>query len=87
MADVLIALGANLGDRAHTLTRAIERLRAHPRISRLRASGFHETAPVGGPGGQPAFLNAAARFTTDLSPEAVHALLAEIEAASGRQRA
>lgn len=87
MADVLIALGANLGDRAHTLAGAVEHFRAHPKINRLRASAFRETVPIGGPGGQPAFLNAAARFSTDLPPEEVHALLAEIEADSGRQRA
>jgi 2-amino-4-hydroxy-6-hydroxymethyldihydropteridine diphosphokinase len=87
MADVLIALGANLGDRRDTLTRAIQLLSAQPRVHGLRASGFHETAPVGGPSGQPGFLNAAARLETDLPPEDVHALLAEIEASCGRLRA
>jgi 2-amino-4-hydroxy-6-hydroxymethyldihydropteridine diphosphokinase len=87
MADVLIALGANLGDRADTLTRAIERLRAQPGFCRLRASGFHETLPIGGPSDQPGFLNAAARFETDLAPEGVHAALLEIEASCGRVRA
>ncbi|HEX5443088.1 MAG TPA: 2-amino-4-hydroxy-6-hydroxymethyldihydropteridine diphosphokinase, partial [Pirellulales bacterium] len=82
----LIALGANLGDRAHTLRRAVELLAAHPAIAGVEASGIHETAPVGGPRGQGSFLNAAVSLDASLAPEQLHALLLDIEAQLGRTR-
>ncbi|HVW37799.1 MAG TPA: 2-amino-4-hydroxy-6-hydroxymethyldihydropteridine diphosphokinase, partial [Pirellulales bacterium] len=60
MPRCLIALGANLGDRAKTLSQAIERLDSTEGIAVLARSPWLETAPVGGPGEQPAFLNGAA---------------------------
>ncbi|REK07514.1 MAG: 2-amino-4-hydroxy-6-hydroxymethyldihydropteridine diphosphokinase [Planctomycetota bacterium] len=87
MPRTLIACGANLGDRKQTLTRAIELLAADPSIGALASSGFHETAPVGGPSDQPAFLNAAVRFDTTLSPQQLLELLLRVESDLGRQRA
>jgi 2-amino-4-hydroxy-6-hydroxymethyldihydropteridine diphosphokinase len=86
MPSALVALGANLGDRRRTLASAVESLRGHPQIGGLRASGWHETLPVGGPGGQGPFLNAAVRFETSLSPEQLHGMLQEVELALGRRR-
>lgn len=82
----LIALGANLGDRQQTLGRAVELLAARAEISSVTASRLHETAPVGGPQGQAAFLNAAVALDTSLAPEALHDLLQRIERDLGRQR-
>jgi len=84
--DVLIALGANLGDRAAALQGAIDHLAACPQIFSLVASPFVTTAPVGGPADQPDFLNAAARFRTTLSPTSILALLRQVEAEYCRQR-
>ena len=79
MADVLLALGANLGDRAANLNFALDRLRP------VRASTFHETAPVGyldqGP-----FLNAAALVRTPLDPIAFFRRIQSLEQELGRQR-
>lgn len=86
MADALIALGANLGDREATLRRAVELLAETP-ATRLRAvSGWHATEPVGGPAGQPAFLNGAAWLTTEAEPDALHGRLLDVERALGRRR-
>jgi 2-amino-4-hydroxy-6-hydroxymethyldihydropteridine diphosphokinase len=85
MPRVLIALGANLGNRQETLQRALERL-AHLANSPPRASRFHETAPIGGPAGQGAFLNAAAVVETALAPGDLHTQLRNIEDSLGRQR-
>lgn len=84
--QALIGAGANLGDRAATLAAALERLRATPGIHALEASSVYETAPVG-PVDQPNFFNVAAGVDTTLSPEALLALLLEVERAFGRVRA
>ncbi|HTN73884.1 MAG TPA: 2-amino-4-hydroxy-6-hydroxymethyldihydropteridine diphosphokinase [Pirellulaceae bacterium] len=86
MADCLIALGANLGDPAATLQAVLAELAQHPRIARLTHSRWHRTQAIGGPAGQAVFLNAAARFETDLQPPALLALLQRLEQAHGRER-
>jgi len=82
---VYIGLGANLGDREATLRAALDTLRAHPRVDVTAVSTLIETDPVGGPAGQPAFLNGAAILETDLDPEALLDLLKALERDLGRQ--
>jgi 2-amino-4-hydroxy-6-hydroxymethyldihydropteridine diphosphokinase len=82
---VAVALGSNLGDRAATLGAALDALRAL--IPDLRASTFHDTAPVGVPASQPRYLNAAAVGTTTLSVRALLEGLLAIEQRFGRERA
>lgn len=55
---VLIALGANLGDPLDTLDRTVQLLRLEAGL--LRVSSPWLTTPVGGPPGQPDFINAVA---------------------------
>lgn len=83
----LIGLGSNLGDREHTLRRAVELVAADPSIHGVAASGFHETAPIGGPAGQGAFLNAVVALDTTLAPEQLHHFLERIEIEMGRRPA
>ena len=85
MAMVYLGLGANLGDRRANLEAALAALRAHPAIRVTAVSSFIETAPVGGPPGQPMYLNAAARIETDLAPEALLTELKSIEYRLGRR--
>jgi pantoate--beta-alanine ligase len=87
MPQALLALGSNLGDRAATLDRAIELLRAVEGISVLRVSRWSETAPVGGPAGQNAYLNGSALVETSLDPHALLHELQRIETKLGRMRA
>lgn len=82
----LIALGSNLGDRRATLDRAIADLEDVPGVVVTAVSSYHETAPVGGPGGQGAFLNAAAALETSLDPSALHRTLIAVEQHAGRVR-
>ena len=84
MATVYLGLGANLGDRRANLEAALEALRAHPRIRVLAVSSFIDTPPMGGPPGQPAYLNGAARIETDLEPADLLAEFKRIERALGR---
>jgi 2-amino-4-hydroxy-6-hydroxymethyldihydropteridine diphosphokinase len=83
-ARVAIALGANLGDRTGHLQQALAELSAS--VSDLRASSFHETAPVGVVDPQPNYLNAAAVGRTSLTPAALLARMLQIECQLGRRR-
>ena len=78
-----LGLGGNLGDRRATLQAAVDALAAHG-VEALRCSSLYATAAVGGPPGQPDFLNACLRIRTALEPEALLDALKEIEAAAGR---
>jgi 2-amino-4-hydroxy-6-hydroxymethyldihydropteridine diphosphokinase len=82
--QVAVALGSNLGDRHATLLEALSALR--PLISDLRASSFHDTAPVGVASPQPRYLNAVAVGTVTLSPRALLDALLAIERRFGRER-
>jgi len=81
-----VALGSNLGSRDSTLRAALASLRVHPEIRVVRHSTFHETEAVGGPPGQPLYLNAAAELSTTLAPEVLMKQLLEIERSSRRVR-
>lgn len=86
MSTCLISLGSNLGDRTASLDRAMQRLSAHPAIRIVARSGTHATKPVGGPPGQPDFLNAAVRLETSLAPAELLQTLQLVEEQLGRQR-
>ena len=86
MPECLVGLGSNLGDRAAQLTRAVDALAGTSGIERVQASRFVETPPLGGPAGQPGYLNAAVRFSATLSPQASWQLLSQIERDAGRCR-
>lgn len=79
-----VALGANLGDRAGAIARAVEALRATPGVRVVAVSRLWETAPFGPP--QPAYLNAALALDTELDALALLARLHAIEAEAGRTR-
>jgi 2-amino-4-hydroxy-6-hydroxymethyldihydropteridine diphosphokinase len=81
---VAIALGSNLGDREQHLRDAIAALT--PIVHNLRVSTFHDTAPVGVPGPQPMYLNAAAVGETTLSAGDMLDTLLDIERSLGRVR-
>lgn len=66
---------------------ALERLADVPRMQVCSRSRWFDTKPVGGPAGQPGFLNGAAVLETDLPPVDVVRALLSIENQLGRQRA
>ena len=80
-----MALGSNLGDRDRQLAAALAALSATDGIEVVAVSPVYETDPVGPPP-QGAYLNAAARLRTALTPGALMGRLLEIEAAQGRSR-
>lgn len=81
---VAVALGANLGDRAASLGRAIDALGVV--LSGLRVSSLHQTAPVGVPLPHPDYLNAAVVGRTSLAPRDLLDALLAIERRLGRTR-
>ncbi|HOA73456.1 MAG TPA: 2-amino-4-hydroxy-6-hydroxymethyldihydropteridine diphosphokinase [Phycisphaerae bacterium] len=86
MATAFIGIGANLGDRRGQIEAAVARLAGTPGVADVCVSSLYETEPMGGPAGQPLYLNAAARVETTLEPlELLHALQA-IEHELGRVR-
>jgi len=84
MDRVAVALGSNLGDRRAHLDFAVSRLTAS--FANFTVSRYYETEPVGAPGPQPPFLNAAAVGTTTASALDILAMLMAIERERGRER-
>src|SRR5262245_59422619 len=82
---VTLALGANLGDRLTSLQRAVDLL-AGEGVRVVASSRVWETDPVGGPQGQPAYLNAVVRAETSLDPHDVLHAANRVEATLGRTR-
>jgi len=80
--DVVVGLGANLGDCRATLAAAARKL---GRLGQVTAvSPLYETDPIGPP--QPKYLNAAVRLSSSLEPAALLAELCAIEQQAGRIR-
>lgn len=80
-----IALGANLGDRVASLTKARERIFALPGISPpLLSSALYETEPVECEPGAEAFLNAVVEIGYEGLSQQLLEELKKIEAALGR---
>jgi len=82
---VTLGLGSNLGDRLATFRSAVDAL-AGRGLRLVASSRVWETDPVGGPVGQPPYLNAVIRVTTDLAPLEVLVATQEVEAGLGRTR-
>ena len=85
MEAVYIGLGANLGERAATLTDAIDQLDGTAGTRVLRRSALYETAAVGLTE-QPDFLNCVVELQTELEPRPLLAELQAIEQRLGRVR-
>lgn len=87
-----LGLGGNLGNRAHSIEKALILLADHPDIEIVRVAGNYETEPVhiaqqpDDPSPVPWFLNTALALDTTLSPQALLAACAQVEAMLGRIR-
>jgi 2-amino-4-hydroxy-6-hydroxymethyldihydropteridine diphosphokinase len=67
-AKAVLALGSNLGERNDTLSEAVADLVDPPEVRLLAVSPVVQTKAVGGPAGQPDFLNMVITVETTLSP-------------------
>ncbi len=79
-----IALGANLGNPAHTVQQAIKNLNSIAHTKLIQASSLYQTAPLGSSG--PDYINAVAEVLTHLPAPVLLQELQIQEQAAGRQR-
>lgn len=84
--SAFLALGGNLGDPRAAFRRTRRTLSEHPAIAACRASPLYQTPPVGGPPGQPDYLNAVLCLKTSLLPRELFELCRSLETAEGRER-
>jgi 2-amino-4-hydroxy-6-hydroxymethyldihydropteridine diphosphokinase len=76
-----LGLGSNMGDRLDHLRRAVCGL---PDV--VAVSSVYETEPIGGPSGQPSYLNAVVELDTALGPRELLAVGQRLEDEAGRTR-
>ena len=81
--EILLGLGANVGDPLRQLAAAVKALRGF--VADVEVSSVYRTEPVGY-ADQPDFLNLVVRGRTDLDPEALLARVQGVEREMGRER-
>jgi 2-amino-4-hydroxy-6-hydroxymethyldihydropteridine diphosphokinase len=87
MSRCLISFGANIGDACSSVQTAVGLLKDHLHPGdKIEISRLFQTPPVGGPAGQPPFINAVAALETGLDPWQVWNVIRNIEHQLGRQR-
>ncbi|TFZ04129.1 2-amino-4-hydroxy-6-hydroxymethyldihydropteridine diphosphokinase [Ramlibacter humi] len=84
MVTAYVGLGANLGDAAAAVSRAIDSLGRLPQTRVTAQSSLYRSAPVDASG--PDFINAVARIETGLIAPDLLRELQRIETAAGRER-
>ena len=85
-ARAYIGIGSNLDDPVAQVRRAFQALIDLPACQYAAQSPLYRTAPVGGPPGQPDYINAVAALDTALTPDELLIALQAIETAQGRIR-
>jgi len=84
---VYLGVGSNLGNRKNNIEEGIRKINRLKNTKVLKQSSFIQTDPEGGPGGQPKFLNAALKISTNLSALKLLKRLKKIEKELGRTKA
>jgi 2-amino-4-hydroxy-6-hydroxymethyldihydropteridine diphosphokinase len=83
---VAFSLGANLGARRDALQGAVDLLAGTGLLRSVQVSSVYETDPVGGPPGQPAYLNAVVCASSSAAALELLGLAYRAELAFGRTR-
>jgi len=86
MVTCYLGIGSNLGDRLKTIKSAVKKINTLKDTKVIKLSKIIETDPVGGPVGQPKFLNAALKISTVLPPRKLLKELKNIEKNLGRKQ-
>jgi len=81
-----LGFGGNLKNPLNHFRQAREDIAKHPQISVISSSPLYQTPPVGGPEGQPDFLNCVVEIRTGLLPLELLQLCRQIEDHAGRAR-
>lgn len=82
----VLALGSNLGERDGTLQSAVAELVDRPEVRLQNVSPVVTTKPVGGPAGQPEFLNMVIAVDTTLAAKELLAHCQSVEQSHHRSR-
>lgn len=81
-----IGIGSNLNNPVAQLQQAFQGLAELPASRLIARSPLYRTAPVGGPAGQPDYVNAVAALDTALNPDELLTALQAMEIQQGRVR-
>ena len=84
--QVFLGLGGNLGQPRAAFIRTRAALMQHPQIRDCSSSALYLTPALGGPSGQPDYLNAVLSLRTSLTPDELLAFCQQLEHAEGRER-
>src|SRR5436190_24120028 len=84
MANCLLGLGSNLGDREVMLRAALADITALPDVQVMQYSKWYRSKLVGGPPDQGEFVNAAAVIETTIAPLLLLDELGKLESRLGR---
>lgn len=82
-----IGIGSNLDNPVAQVQRAFQALDDLPACANIACSPLYRTAPVGGPPGQPDYINAVAALDTVLTADDLLKALQALETVQGRIRA
>lgn len=85
--NAVVAFGANLGDPCVAFQDVAASLARLPAVSNVRSSCLYRTEPVGGPTGQPPYINGAYELETSLEPPELHLCLLDLQHQYGRRPA
>ncbi len=83
---VFLGLGGNQGNPLNLFRHAQQQLAEHPQIKVVATSPLYQAPPVGGPVGQPDYLNGIIEILTGLSAADLLQLCRQIEDGAGRVR-
>lgn len=81
-----LGIGTNLGNRRKNIELALQKIHTLQDTKAIKFSKVRETNPLGGPVGQPKFLNAALKIETSLPPAILLKKLKIIEKELGRTK-
>ncbi len=81
-----LGFGGNLGDPLHAFRQALGAFVDHPQVRVISQSPLYRTPAVGGPNGQPDYLNAVLEIRTSLPATELLQLCQRLEQAAGRAR-
>jgi len=86
MSRAFLGLGGNIDDPKIHFRRARHQLASHPQIKLRASSPLYRTPPVGGPAGQPDYLNAVLEIETNLTELELLEFCQQLEQEAGRVR-
>lgn len=87
MVTCFLGIGSNVGARRQNIKLAIKKINSLEGTKTIKLSRIIETKAMGGPAGQPKYLNAALKIETNLTPSMLLRGLKKIELELGRKKA